>query len=405
LRDLDARAIGADLRAMRREVETTLSADDWRHLRKIERWGRACSVLGYVTAWLLPNPISAALISQGAFTRWSMVTHHVMHRGYDRAPGVPRRYTSKRFARGWRRFKDWLDWIVPEAWDHEHNTFHHAFTGELNDPDLVERNIDFLRSWRGPTPLKAAFLVFLMCTWKLLYYAPNTTWLLRRVEARRRRESPHRGSLRSVVPDDHQPVSTLSLLLPFNEAGRDHWKRALLPCGLIRFVVMPLLFLPLGPWAALSVLVNLLLAEVIGNVHSFLTIVPSHAAADLYRFTTPATDRDDFCVRQILTTANYRCGGDFNDFFHGWLNYQIEHHLWPDLTLLQYRTVQPRVRELCAKHGIPYVQEGVFRRFSKLWRVLMGVDSMRIRDPRLAPTRVLSASEWTNESTFLAKGP
>jgi hypothetical protein len=30
-------------------------------------------------------------------------------------------------------------------------------------------------------------------------------------------------------------------------------------------------------------------------------------------------------------------GSDANDFLHGWLNYQIEHHMFPDLSMLSYQ--------------------------------------------------------------------
>ena len=35
---------------------------------------------------------------------------------------------------------------------------------------------------------------------------------------------------------------------------------------------------------------------------------------------------------------------DCNDFFHGWLNFQIEHHLWPQLSMLSYQKAAPEVR-------------------------------------------------------------
>lgn len=376
--DLDG--FGRELQEIKRQLDAERSEADFRHLRKIEFWGRLCGWLGFATAWIAPNPISAFLISQGNFTRWTMLTHHVTHRGYDKTPGVPPRYTSRCFARGWRRYIDWLDWIVPSAWDYEHNVFHHYYTGEVTDPDLVERNVDFFRAWRIPAPLKAIVIVFFMCTWKLLYYAPNTVWILQRVRARRRRAKAAQGKLRRVVPDDHRPVETLRLLLPINAAGREFWLRSVLPYGLVRFVLTPLLFLPLGSWFALSVLANVLLAEVITNVHSFLMIVPSHAAGDLYRFTTPVSNRNEFYFRQVIGSCNYRCGGDLNDFAHGWLNYQIEHHLWPDLSMRQYQLAQPRVQEVCRKYHVPYVQESVFRRFHRLWRILLGAESMRIAD-------------------------
>jgi fatty acid desaturase len=86
-------------------------------------------------------------------------------------------------------------------------------------------------------------------------------------------------------------------------------------------------------------------------------------------------------VRQILGCTNYPTGGEFNDFLHGWLNYHIEHHLWPDLPLRKYQQAQPRVRALCEKHGIPYVQESLPRRARKMVDILLGRASM----PHLEP--------------------
>ena len=72
----------------------------------------------------------------------------------------------------------------------------------------------------------------------------------------------------------------------------------------------PALFLPLGGWAWLSVLVNSLLAEAVTNAHAFLMIVPNHAGDDLYRFDGPVKGgKGEFYVRQIVGSANYRCGG------------------------------------------------------------------------------------------------
>ena len=33
---------------------------------------------------------------------------------------------------------------------------------------------------------------------------------------------------------------------------------------------------------------------------------------------------DDFYLRAVIGSANFRTGGNVNDFLHGWLNYQIE---------------------------------------------------------------------------------
>src|SRR5262249_10089236 len=98
------------------------------HLRRIERVGRVATAVGLATAWLAPNPFSAGALALGRSTAW-LLMHHVGHRGYDKVPGVARRHTSRVFARGRRRFVDWLDWMTPEAWVYEHNVLHHQHTG------------------------------------------------------------------------------------------------------------------------------------------------------------------------------------------------------------------------------------------------------------------------------------
>ena len=139
-----------ELKQLRIEAKANIDQSDLKHLQKVEWWGRICTLLGYLTAWIFPNPLSAYLIAQGNVARWTIVTHHVMHKGYDRVPDVPPRYTSKHFGKGWRRFLHWFDWMIPEAWDFEHNILHHFHTGESTDPDLVEETFEHIRNSKLP---------------------------------------------------------------------------------------------------------------------------------------------------------------------------------------------------------------------------------------------------------------
>ena len=120
MKDFDPTAVDCagfvrELGELRRELEAGLGADDIAHLRKLERWGRSCTAIGLATAGIAPNPLSAVALALGRGTRW-MIMHHIGHRGYDKVPGIPARYTSKQFARGLRRYVDWMDWVTPEAW-------------------------------------------------------------------------------------------------------------------------------------------------------------------------------------------------------------------------------------------------------------------------------------------------
>jgi fatty acid desaturase len=358
---VDVDAFHEDIRALRAEIDASIGEADLEHLRRIETWGRVATVLGLAASWIAPNPLSAVGMGLGRSTRW-LLMHHVGHRGYDRVPGAPVERTSKGFAKGNRRFVDWLDWILPDAWVFEHNVLHHSHTGEDADPDLLERNAEgSLRAPHRPLALRYFQLALLAITWRASYYAPETLASLRR---KRRPDGP---------------------------LTREEWREVLLsgfaPYAAWNFVLLPALFLPLGAWASFSVLCNSLLAEIITNVHTFLVVGPNHTGEDLYRFDSKPENKGERYLQQVIGSANYRTGGDLNDYLHLWLNYQIEHHIFPDLSMLQYQRIQPQVRALCEKHGIPYVQESVWTRARKMVDVVVGKSSMRrlVRRESAAP--------------------
>lgn len=354
-----------EIMALRRAANERMNLADFKHLKKIERWGKLSTLAGYGTAWIMPNPVSAFLISQGNVTRWTTIAHHVMHKGFDKIEGIPERYTSKGFAKGFRRLLDWNDWIYPAAWDNEHNRLHHYNLGEAADPDQVELNLEWLRDSTLPMPVRYAIVALFAATWKPIYYAPNTLKHLRSNKNNVLGEERHSAAL-----------SQLELWDPRNAFARELWLKCLLPYIAVRFVLIPLLFIPLGPIAVVSVLINSLLAEIITNLHSFLVIVPNHTGDDILLFNEAVNNKSEFFLRQITGSANFKTGGDLNDFLHGWLNYQIEHHLWPDLPMTEYQRLQPQVKALCAKYGIPYVQESVWKRLKKTVDIMVGKTSM-----------------------------
>jgi len=47
----------------------------------------------------------------------------------------------------------------------------------------------------------------------------------------------------------------------------------------------------------------------------------------------------------------------------GYLNFQIEHHLFPSMPQFRFPQVAPRVRALAAKHNVPYIQDSYLAAF------------------------------------------
>ena len=360
---VDREQLAKDISEIHQQVLANISINDFKHLTKMERWGKICSAIGYATAWIAPNPFSAFLISQGSFTRWTQVVHPVGHRAYDKIENINEKYTSKKFAQGWRRFIDWPDWITPAGWHQEHDVLHHYNLGEKSDPDQIQHNMEWLRQSNLPMWQRYTIVALFSGIWKIAYYTPRTHKELQLNLAKKQGEV--------------EPVMTrLGAWSLFTKQGRALWLHSILPYTAYRFVLLPLLFFPLGNYAVISVLINLILAEIFTNMHSFLVIVPNHAGDDVMAFDDRTDGKGEFYLRQILGSVNYPTGSNFNDFFYGWLNYQIEHHLWPDMPLSQYQKVQPKVKALCEKHNIPYIQESVFKRLLKAVDIMVGKTSM-----------------------------
>jgi fatty acid desaturase len=63
----------------------------------------------------------------------------------------------------------------------------------------------------------------------------------------------------------------------------------------------------------------------------------------------------DFLRRQVLTSRNVR-GGWFTDFALGGLNYQVEHHLFPNMPRPSLRRAQRIVQDYCREHQVMYTE-------------------------------------------------
>ncbi len=372
---IDKEQLKNDIEAIKETIGSP-SEEDFQHLLKMERWGRVATFSGYGLVAVLSLVeliwgvsgfffwsmalVSALLISIGNISRWANVVHPILHGAYDKVPNVPQNYTRKNFAKGSRRYLDWLDWIKPEAWSYEHNIMHHYHLGEEDDPDCVQRNAKWIHESDMPMWLRYIIVYVMMATWKFAYYAPNT---LRILDNKKRKE------------EDKLTLAHFEWN-PKKKNGFELWMDYLLPYAMIKFIVIPSLFIPLGVTAVFNALIVVLLAEVFTNIHSFIVIVPNHSAEDIYMFDQPTQEDGEFYLRQIMGSVNYNTGSNLIDFMHGWLNYQIEHHLFPNLPLSQYQKMQPIVKDICRKHNLEYRQESVFKRAKMTIELLVGKTKM-----------------------------
>jgi len=75
---------------------------------------------------------------------------------------------------------------------------------------------------------------------------------------------------------------------------------------------------------------------------------------------------------QVRATRNIHAT-PLNFILFGGLNFQIEHHLFPQMPRINYFDVQPLVQDLCATEGVPYHEVSARRSFGEIYERLRAV--------------------------------
>ena len=112
----------------------------------------------------------------------------------------------------------------------------------------------------------------------------------------------------------------------------------------------------------------------VGRLHGLLVRPESQGHAHgQFRF------RSGLLRRQVLTTRNVR-GHRITDFLLGGLNYQIEHHLFPNMPRDNLRAAQPIVRAYCENLDIPYTEASLLSSYRQALHYLHSI-GQPLRDP------------------------
>jgi len=156
------------------------------------------------------------------------------------------------------------------------------------------------------------------------------------------------------------------------------------------YLMWPLLGAALGALASISGMTNLaagevawrtglavlsgnLLAGVIRNIWAFAIVLCGHLTDDVHTFTEAdlvGETKGHWYLRQILGSSNLQ-GGKVLHLLCGNLSHQIEHHLYPDMPSNRHAEIAPRVREICARFGVPYNTGSLPRKLGQLvWRTV-----------------------------------
>jgi len=130
-------------------------------------------------------------------------------------------------------------------------------------------------------------------------------------------------------------------------------------------VYLSVLWLVLSPAQALAFIV---VHQGLLGLYLGCSFAPNHKGMP----TLTEADELDFVRRQVLTSRNVR-GSRLVDWLLGGLNYQIEHHLFPNMPRPNLRRAQPLVRAFCVHHGLAYTEASLVGSYAEAVRHLHAV--------------------------------
>ncbi|MEM0999412.1 MAG: acyl-CoA desaturase [Bacteroidota bacterium] len=248
------------------------------------------------------------------------VTHDANHGSLSRNRRVNRLLGSLLYLIG----------VDKATWQQEHNVEHHTFTNipghdtDISVPIILRFSTEQKRL--GIHRLQHVYAWFLYSLITLRWATIGDFVRLRKNQ----REDPQ--------PDYGKKVLQL--------AG---WK---LSYHLYIWIIPVLLFgVALGP-ALLAVLIMHLVASTIMGI-IFQT---AHAMPECAFPIPDEANRieSSWAVHQMETTCNYALNGPRFSWFVGGLNYQIEHHLFPNISHYHYPQISKIVQATAEKYGVPY---------------------------------------------------
>jgi linoleoyl-CoA desaturase len=123
--------------------------------------------------------------------------------------------------------------------------------------------------------------------------------------------------------------------------------------------VIPVLVLPFVWW---QVLLGVLAMHYVAGFILAIIFQPAHVI-DGTEYPEPDEHgvlENTWAVHQLHTTTNFAPNNKLLSWYVGGLNYQVEHHLFPNICHVHYRKISKIVKETALEFGLPYKSEPTF---------------------------------------------
>jgi linoleoyl-CoA desaturase len=222
----------------------------------------------------------------------------------------------------------------PPNWRYQHNTLHHGYTNiEGHDEDIAPPEILRLSPHR---PLKKIHRYQFLYAW-FLYSLMTISWIIVK-DFRRLKKYREMG----VKLSGKRTYNRLLVELIISKI-----------VYYIIFLGVPILTVPVAwYWTVAGFLLmhftgGLILAAVFQTAH----VVPTS------EYPMPDENgeiNNNWAAHQLYTTCNFAPRSRVFTWLVGGLNYQVEHHLFPNISHIHYRHIAGIVQKKAKEFGMPY---------------------------------------------------
>ncbi len=120
-------------------------------------------------------------------------------------------------------------------------------------------------------------------------------------------------------------------------------------------VVLPIMILDITWW---QYLLGFFMMHFIGGLLLAFIFQPAHVVeeTEFYHADENGSVDNHWAIHQMRTTANFANDNIFLSWFVGGLNFQIEHHLFPNICHIHYKALSPIVKATAEEFNVPYNQ-------------------------------------------------
>jgi linoleoyl-CoA desaturase len=292
-----------------------------------------------------PSLILWALMGVGMSGIGLSVMHDANHGAYSNDQRVNRLLGySLNFVGGYH-----LNWKI------QHNVLHHSFTNIHDHDEDINKAILRLTPDTEHKPLHRLQVIYA----PILYSLMTIYWILSKdLEQLVRYEKE--GLLKQQGVTYAQALTEVILTKVIYLAIT---------------LVLPMLITGLLWW---QVLVGFLVMHFICGLILALIFQPAHVheSSSFYEVDDSGSVENHWAIHQMRTTANFANRSRMFSWFVGGLNYQVEHHLFPNICHVHYRNIAPIVKETAKEFNVPYYEyrtfyDAVKSHFTLLWNLGM----------------------------------